>query len=293
MLCYVVLLYIYVRYGAAGHFLRWKCWNKKKAQEQEERQHNVWAGVGIQHGRSESQISKPIYMESFLLHEAFANLYFAIVKFCVMCMLLYVPRYVKWFFIVCERVCACLCVCTHSEFSFVNAGKVLCFMVWRWQRSTVECTVNAVKMLNEINNSINIMSATSFDEKCKTLNMKPGWIFRYVCALCARAFMLLFMELNTLGDEFLNEPHISCRLVPLVLPFIPRANIPSTLYFTIPQLDPIQHLCLHWKMNKLPQSEWGNAQHTYTQSTMKWIRFSNWVIVKPASNGECFCMGRL
>lgn len=150
------------------------------------------------------------------------------------------------------------------------------YICLRWQWSTVECTVNAVKMLNEINNSINIMSATSFDEKCKTLNIKMVDFSVDACALCAHSCYyswnwILWGWVFEWASYFLPP-----RSPPSFLSFIPRADIPCTLYFTIPQLDPIQHLCLHWKMNKRLQSEWGNAQHTNPNTrNLPWSEFDS------------------
>lgn len=165
----------------------------------------------------------------------------------------------------CMRASEWVCV-----FFCENMRKLVGSMVWRWHWSTVECTVNAVKILNEINNSINIMSATSFDEKCKALNAKPGWIFLHLCALGARIHVIIH-GIEYSGDEFLNEPHIF-----LVSPRSPSPfshSMYRTLYFTIPQLDSIQHLCLRcWKMNKLPLCEWGNAANT---RNLPWSEFDS------------------
>lgn len=95
-------------------------WRERKNQQEQEQaqQHNVLAYSG---GR-ESQISKPIYMESFLLHEAFTNLYFAIVKFRVVYVKVYTPLddYYMWNdFLLYMSVRVYVCV-SQSVFSFVN-----------------------------------------------------------------------------------------------------------------------------------------------------------------------------
>lgn len=98
------------------------------------------------------------------------------------------------------------------------------------------------------------------------------------------------------GDEFLNEPHIFCRLAPL-LPFIHSKSwysMYTLFYYPSAGSDPAPLPSLK---NEQTATEWMRKRAThqpeYTQSTTKWIRFSNWVIVKPASSGECFCMGAL
>lgn len=181
--------------------------------------------------------------------------------------------------------CASVRVCTHSVFSFVNMRKLLCFMVWRWQYmyayivrwqwSTVECTVNAVKMLNEINNSINIMCATSFDEKCKTLNIKPGWIFPYRRALGARIHVIIH-GIEYSGDEFLNEPHIFCRLAPLFHSFIPsRYSMYTLFYYPSAGSDPAPLPSLK---NEQTATEWMRKRNTQAHPNTRnlpWSEFDS------------------
>lgn len=82
------------------------------------------------------------------------------------------------------------------------------------------------------------MSATSFDEKCKTLNIKPGWIFIYVRSVRVH---VIIHGIEYSGDEFLNEPHIFISLPPFCHSFIhsaSRYSVYSLFYYPSAGFDP-------------------------------------------------------
>lgn len=148
-------------------------------------------------------------------------------------------------------------------------------------------------MLNEINNSINIMSTTSFygewirhthsHTRCKA---EDGF---YVSGALYVHVIIHGIEYS--GDEFLNVPHIFAHR-PLCTESERNTN---TFHFTIPQLEiPIQHLWNEQTIGEWTKRKWQPHTHTYTLWILHAIHhevksiLSNWVIVKLASDGNAF-----